>query len=130
LGLNVGAYGAEVVRGAVASVKRGQWEAAIALNMTRIQSLRRIILPQAFISMIPPWGNLFIELLKSTALVSLITLTDLAFKAQQLNQTTMKTIPIFTLVLLIYLAMSLMITTGMRVLEVRASRGLPRGRTA
>jgi polar amino acid transport system permease protein len=130
LGLNVGAYGAEVVRGAVASVKRGQWEAAIALNMTRIQSLRRIILPQAFISMIPPWGNLFIELLKSTALVSLITLTDLAFKAQQLNQTTMKTIPIFTLVLLIYLAMSLMITIGMRVLEVRASRGLPRGRTA
>jgi polar amino acid transport system permease protein len=130
LGLNVGAYGAEVVRGAVASVKRGQWEAAIALNMTRTQSLRRIILPQAFFSMIPPWGNLFIELLKSTALVSLITLTDLAFKAQQLNQTTMKTIPIFTLVLLIYLAMSLMITIGMRMLEVRASRGLPRGRTA
>ena len=108
LGLNVGAYGAEVVRGAIAAVPRGQWEAATALNMTRVQMLRRIILPQAFVAMIPPWGNLFIELLKSTALVSLITLTDLAFKAQQMNQTTMKTIPIFTLVLLIYLAMSLM----------------------
>jgi polar amino acid transport system permease protein len=130
LGLNVGAYGAEVVRGAVASVARGQWEATTALNMTRIQALRRIILPQAFIAMIPPWGNLFIELLKSTALVSLITLTDLAFKAQQMNQTTMKTIPIFTLVLLIYLAMSLLITLGMRILEARASRGLARGRTA
>jgi polar amino acid transport system permease protein len=130
LGLNVGAYGAEVVRGAVSSVARGQWEASTALNMTRGQALRRVILPQAFIAMIPPWGNLFIELLKSTALVSLITLGDLAFKAQQMNQTTMKTIPIFTLVLLIYLAMSLSITIGMRVLEAKGSRGLPRGRTA
>jgi polar amino acid transport system permease protein len=130
LGLNVGAYGAEVVRGAVVSITRGQWEAATALNMTRVQALRRIILPQAFVAMIPPWGNLLIELLKSTALVSLITLTDLAFKAQQMNQTTMKTIPIFTLVLLIYLAMSLAITIGMRMLEVQASRGLARGRTA
>jgi polar amino acid transport system permease protein len=130
LGLNVGAYGAEVVRGAVSSVARGQWEASTALNMTRGQALRRVILPQAFIAMIPPWGNLFIELLKSTALVSLITLGDLAFKAQQMNQTTMKTIPIFTLVLLIYLAMSLSITIGMRMLEAKGSRGLPRGRMA
>jgi polar amino acid transport system permease protein len=129
LGLNVGAYGAECVRGAIQSVARGQWEAATALNMTRSQMLRRIILPQAFIAMIPPWGNLFIELLKSTALVSLITLSDLAFKAQQMNQTTMKTIPIFTLVLLIYLAMSLVITIGMRYLEGRLSKGLARGRT-
>jgi polar amino acid transport system permease protein len=129
LGLNIGAYGAEVARGAITSVARGQWEAATALNMTRFQMLRRIILPQAFIAMIPPWGNLFIELLKSTALVSLITLSDLAFKAQQMNQTTMKTIPIFTLVLLIYLAMSLVITIVMRMLEGRASRGLARGRT-
>jgi polar amino acid transport system permease protein len=129
LGLNVGAYGAEVVRGAVTAVPRGQWEAATALNMSRAQTLRRIILPQALVAMIPPWGNLFIELLKSTALVSLITLNDLAFKAQQMNQTTMKTLPIFTLVLLIYLAMSLLLTIGMRVLERRASRGLTR-RTA
>jgi polar amino acid transport system permease protein len=129
LGLNVGAYGAEVVRGAVSAVPRGQWEAATALNMSRAQMLRRIILPQALVAMIPPWGNLFIELLKSTALVSLITLNDLAFKAQQMNQTTMKTLPIFTLVLLIYLAMSLLLTIGMRLLEQRASRGLTR-RTA
>lgn len=128
LGLNVGAYGSEVVRGAILAVPRGQWEATTALNMTRPQALRRIILPQAFSAMIPPWGNLFIELLKSTALVSLITLTDLAFKAQQLNQTTMKTIPIFTLVLLMYLVMSLAITIVMRSLEAKVSRGLARGR--
>jgi polar amino acid transport system permease protein len=130
LGLNVGAYGSEVVRGAIRSVARGQWEASIALNMSRAQMLRRIILPQAFIAMIPPWGNLFIELLKSTALVSLITLSDLAFRAQQMNQTTLKTLPIFTLVLLIYLVLSLAITIGMRLLERRASLGLARGRSA
>ena len=130
LGLNVGAYGSEVVRGAIQSVARGQWEASTALNMSRAQMLRRIILPQAFVAMIPPWGNLFIELLKSTALVSLITLSDLAFKAQQMNQTTLKTIPIFTLVLLMYLAMSLAMTIGMRLLERRASLGLARGRSA
>lgn len=130
LGLNVGAYGAEVVRGAVTAVPRGQWEAATALNMSGIQMLRRIILPQAMVAMIPPWGNLFIELLKSTALVSLITLNDLAFRAQQMNQATMKTLQIFTLVLLIYLALSLTLTIGMRLLERRASQGLARGRIA
>ena len=130
LGLNVGAYGAEVVRGAIQSVPRGQWEAGTALNMTRAQMLRRIILPQAVVPMIPPWGNLFIELLKATALVSLITITDLAFKAQEMNQTTLKTVDIFTLVLLIYLAMSLILTIGMRALEKAASRGLARGRAA
>lgn len=128
IGLNIGAYGAEVVRGAIVSVPRGQWEATVALNMTRAQALRRIILPQAFAAMIPPWGNLFIELLKTTALVSMITLGDLAFRAQQMNQTTMKTVPIFTLVLLIYLAMSLTITIAMRLLERRAGRGVLRAR--
>jgi polar amino acid transport system permease protein len=128
LGLNVGAYGSEVVRGAIGGVARGQWEATTALNMTRGNALRRIILPQAFVAMIPPWGNLFIELLKATSLVSLITLSDLAFKAQQLNQTTFKTVPIFTLVLLIYLVLSLALTIGMRTVENRATLGLARGR--
>src|SRR3546814_9872146 len=69
LGLNVGAYGAEVVRGAIDAVPRGQWEATIALNMSRIEALRRVILPQAVVAMSPPWGNLFNETLKATALV-------------------------------------------------------------
>lgn len=128
LGLNVGAYGAEVIRGAINAVPRGQWEAGTALNMPRATLMRRIILPQAFVAMIPPWGNLFIELLKATALVSLITISDLAFKAQQMNQTTFRTIEIFTIVLVIYLAIASLITIGMRTLETRAARGLARGR--
>ncbi len=128
LGLNVGAYGAEVMRGGIQGITRGQWEASTALNMTRAQALRRIILPQALVAMIPPWGNLFIELLKSTALVSLITLSDLTFRAKTINDSTMKTIPIFSLALLMYLVMSLTITIGMRLAERRASRGMARGR--
>jgi len=128
LGLNVGAYGAEVVRGAVGAVPRGQWEATIALNLTRLQALRRIILPQAVVAMIPPWGNLFIELLKGTALVSLITVSDLAFKAQEMNSTTYRTVEIFSIVLVIYLAIALLITIGMQQLERIAARGLARGR--
>ena len=129
LGLNVGAYGAEVVRGAVSSVARGQWEATVALNMSRTQALRRIILPQALVAMIPPWGNLFIELLKATALVSLITISDLAFKAQQMNATTYRTVEIFSIVLVFYLAIAMVITIGMQTLERLAARGLARGRS-
>lgn len=127
LGLNVGAYGAEVVRGAIGGVAAGQWEAATALNMTRVQALRRIVLPQALVAMLPPWGNLFIELLKASSLVSLITLADLTFKAQQINQNTLRTAEIFTVVLLAYLALSLLITTGMRALERRMTQGMQRG---
>jgi polar amino acid transport system permease protein len=58
IGMNVGAYGAEVVRGAVQAVPRGQYEAAIALNMSPVARMRRIILPQAVLAMLPPWGNL------------------------------------------------------------------------
>ena len=128
LGLNVGAYGAEVVRGAISAVHRGQWEAATALNMTRMDALRRIIVPQAIVRMIPPWGNLFIELMKATSLVSLITIGDLAFKAQQMNATTFRTVEIFTIVLVFYLAIASIITVAMRALEERAARGLARGR--
>jgi polar amino acid transport system permease protein len=123
LGLNVGAYGAEVVRGAIGSVPRGQWEAATALNMTRSEALRRIILPQAFVAMIPPWGNLLIELLKATALVSLITVTDLAFRAQQMNQITFRTGEIFTVVVIFYLGLAFLITLGTRSLEQLARPG-------
>jgi polar amino acid transport system permease protein len=123
LGLNVGAYGAEVVRGAILAVPRGQYEAAIALNMSPLTRMRRIILPQAIVAMIPPWGNLFIELLKATALVSLITVADLTFRAYQLNQATLQTVQIFLLVLVMYLAIALVITFLMRGLERRMTRG-------
>lgn len=128
LGLCVGAYGSEVVRGAIEGVHKGQWEAATALNMGPVQTMRRIVLPQAFTAMIPPWGNLFIELLKATSLVSLITIGDLSFKAQQLNQTTLRTVEIFTTVLFIYLVLSIIITLFMRLLERRFSIVSQRGR--
>lgn len=128
LGLNVGAYGAECVRGAIIAVPRGQWEATVALNMTLTQALRRVIVPQAVVALIPPWGNLFIELLKATSLVSLITISDLAFKAQQMNATTYRTLEIFSIVLVFYLAIAMLITIAMQYLEKLAARNLARGR--
>jgi polar amino acid transport system permease protein len=118
------------VRGAIQAVPRGQWEASTALNMSRASALSRIILPQALVAMIPPWGNLFVELLKATALVSLITLGDLAFRAQQMNQTTLRTVDIFSIVLVIYLCLALVLSQSMRALERWAARGIARGRVA
>lgn len=119
LALNAGAYGAEVVRGAIRAVSPGQREAGIALNLTRGQIMRRVVLPQAIPAMLPPAGNLLIELLKNTALVSLITITDLTFRGQLLRSETLRTTEIFTLMLLLYFAVALLITAGVRLLERR-----------
>lgn len=119
LALNAGAYGAEVVRGAIRAVPPGQREAGIALNLTRGQIMRRIVVPQAVPAMLPPAGNLLIELLKNTALVSLITITDLTFRGQLLRSETLRTTEIFTLMLLLYFAVALLITAGVRLLERR-----------
>jgi polar amino acid transport system permease protein len=124
LGLNVGAYGAEVVRGAILSVPKGQFDAAVALNMPYWHTMISVILPQAIVPMLPPWGTILIEGLKNTALVSLITLSDLTFKAYQLNQTTFRTIEIFILVLLIYFALSGVVTFIIRFLERQLGRNL------
>jgi len=126
LGLNTGAYGAEVVRGAVRAVPKGQHEASIALNLSGVQRLWLVIVPQAALAMLPPWGNLLIELLKNTALVSLITITDLTFQGQILRQDTLRTTEIFLVVLLLYFLAALCITGGVRLLERRLSAG--RGR--
>ncbi|NMB40448.1 MAG: ectoine/hydroxyectoine ABC transporter permease subunit EhuC [Firmicutes bacterium] len=123
LGMNFGAYGSEVVRSSIIAVPRGQIEAAIALNMSPGQRLWRIILPQAWLTMIPPLGNLLIELLKGTALVSLITLADLAFQGFSLRETTGRTTEIYSLLLMIYFVLAFFITAGMRWLERRAAMG-------
>lgn len=122
IGLNYGAYGAEVVRGAVTSVPRGQTEAGVALNMSAQQVIWRIVLPQAVAAMIPPWGNLFIQLIKATSFVSLITITDLTFRAYQLNQLTMQTAEIFGIVLVIYFCLAQIASAGTRWLERRFVR--------
>lgn len=122
LGLNSGAYGAEVVRSAVASVPRGQWEAGRSLNMDELQILWRIVLPQALPMMLPPAGNLLIELMKNTALVSLITLSELTFTAQVQRAATLETVPLFALTLLIYFIVAQLMLVGMRSLERKVTR--------
>jgi polar amino acid transport system permease protein len=121
LGLNIGAYGSEVVRGAMQAVPVEQREAAVALNLSPARALWGIVIPQALPVMVPPAGNLLIELLKSTALVSLITLGDLTFAAQSLRADTLRTPEIFSLVLLLYFAVALVLSRGMRRLERRLS---------
>ncbi|MDB5773654.1 MAG: ectoine/hydroxyectoine transporter, permease protein EhuC [Burkholderia sp.] len=127
LGLNIGAYGAEVIRGAIVAVPPGQIEAAIALNIPPLHRFLDIVLPQALINAIPPFTNLLIELLKGTSLVSLITISDLSFRANQLVETTFRSEEIFLLTLLIYFLLAQLISVSMRMLERRLSRGLARG---
>lgn len=122
LGLNLGAYGAEIVRGAILSIPKGQYEAAIALNMSPVQRMYRIILPQALVLMLPSFGNLLIELLKATALVSLITLPDLTFRANGIRMTQGRTAEIFFILLLLYFVIAYPLTLMVRWLERRLSR--------
>ncbi len=121
LALNIGAYGAEIVRGAVRSVPVGQIEAAVALNLTPAQRMRRVVLPQALLLMLPPFGNLLIELLKATALVSLITIPDITFQGVTLQQTTGRTTEIFLWLLILYFALAYPMTLAVRWVERRAS---------
>jgi polar amino acid transport system permease protein len=129
LALNIGAYGAEVVRGALLSVSPHQHEAARALNFSRGYTLIHITLPQAVIEMMPPFGNLAVQNLKDTALVSLISIADLSFHAQSLRNLTLQSVPIYTLTLLLYFAMSLVVAAFMRWLEKKLRRGaaFPKG---
>ncbi len=127
VGMNLGAYGAELVRGAILAVPRGQWEAALALNMTPAKRMRRVILPQALLIMLPPWGNLLIELLKGTALVALIAVADLMFQAKQINGTTFLSAQSFGTALIIYYVLArFLITPFMRWLEAFMMRKLGR----
>lgn len=124
LGLNVGAYGAEVVRGAIQSVGREQYEACVAVNLSRWQCMRHVILPQAFIVMLPTFGNNAIELLKATAVVSLISLSDMTFQAQVVRAQTGNTLVPFGSILILYFFMALAISWGVRRLERHLARGL------
>jgi polar amino acid transport system permease protein len=104
-------------------VPKGQHEAALALNMSPALAMRRVILPQAVAAMLPPFNNLMIELLKATALVSLITITDLTFQGQILNTATLETARIFTAVLILYFIIAVAITAVFRTLERRLTHG-------
>ena len=85
LGINMGGYGAEIIRGAILSVPKGQTEASIALNLSEYQRLRRVVLPQAMRVILPPMGNLTIEILKGTAIISTIGVADLTAQISLIN---------------------------------------------
>lgn len=129
LGLNVGAYGSEVVRAAIVNVDKGQREAGIALNMSSAQIMRRIVLPQAIVVMLPSFGNILVDLLKGSALVSLITLHELTFAGKAVVQAQGRVTEVYFLVLLIYFVMALALGSMVRFLERRASVGLGLGRS-
>lgn len=122
LGLNIGAYGAEVVRGAIQSVHKDQHEAARALNFTPRQTLWTVTVPQAVPEMMPSFGNLAVQNLKDTALVSLISLGDLAFRAEQIRNFTQDSVTIYSMLLAAYFGMALVLTAIMRALEAYVSR--------
>lgn len=130
LGCNAGAYGAEVVRGAIRAVPAGQWEAGAVLGLPRRTVLFRIVLPQALPRALPPLNNVLIELLKNTALASMITLSDLTFEAQALRAANLRTAEIFGLLLVIYFCFSLLITSAFRWLEQSSRRRLGLDRSA
>ncbi len=127
LSLNIGAYGAEVVRGAIQAVPKSQHEAAKALDFSPRQTLWRISLPQAVPEMMPSFGNLAIQNLKDTALVSLISLGDMAFRAEQIRNFTQDSTTVYTLLLFMYFGMALVLTAIMKLLERSVGRWRARG---
>lgn len=122
LALNMSAYGSEVVRAGLLSIHKSQHEAASALALTRLQTYRLVIVPQAIVIMLPSFGNLLIELIKATSLVSLITLTELTFSGRQMVVSTGRAFEVWGLVLLIYFCMAYPLTWVVRLAEERAAR--------
>ena len=123
IGLNFGAYGAEIVRGGILAVPKGQWEGAYALNLSPAKRMSRIIIPQIFPIILPPAANLTVELLKATALVALVTVVDLTFEAKQINAITWLSAQCFGTALIIYYIISrFFLVPFLRWLEVLAAR--------
>lgn len=128
LGLNYGAYGAEVVRGSINSVDKGQWESAKALNMSSLTRMRRVIWPQAWALMLSGYNNLLVMLVKGTAVALFIGLHDLAYEIDELRRDA-GTVFAFSVGLLVYYVIAWVLSKALRLLEVRAKRrlGMPVG---
>jgi polar amino acid transport system permease protein len=122
LAMNMSAYGSEIVRAGFAAVPRSQFEAAAALALDRVQTYRLVAIPQALAIMMPSFGNLLIELVKATSLVSLITLTELTFSGRQMVVSTGRSFEVWGLVLLIYFFMTYPLTHLARRAERYAAR--------
>jgi polar amino acid transport system permease protein len=126
LGLNEGAYMAEIVRAGILSVDEGQNDAAHALGMTRLQTMRRIVLPQAMRVIIPPTGNETISMLKTSSLVSVIAYTELLYSVQLIYAENYRQIPLLIVASLWYLIVTTILSIGQYYLERRFGRGSSR----
>ncbi|MET0428639.1 MAG: amino acid ABC transporter permease, partial [Microvirga sp.] len=117
LSLNEAAYMAEVIRGGLLSVDKGQVEATDAFGMTRTRALRRIILPQAMRSIIPPTGNQLISMIKATSLVSVIAMSDLLYSVQAVYNRTFEVIPMLMVAVIWYLVITSVLNVGQGFIE-------------
>lgn len=126
VGLNIAAYAAEVVRGAIQAVPAGQIEAATALNLSRAQRNRRVVIPQALVAMIPPFSNNLIELMKATAVVSVVAIPELTFSGQLIRVGTGNSAAVFGGLLIGYGVIAVLFTTAMRMVERRSARSVGR----
>jgi polar amino acid transport system permease protein len=130
LGLNEAAYMAEIVRAGILSVDEGQTEAAQSIGMTRLKTMRLIVLPQAMRVIIPPTGNETISMLKTTSLVSVIALSELLYSVQLIYSANYKTIPLLLVATIWYLIVTSLLTMGQFYVERHyakgATRNLPR----
>jgi polar amino acid transport system permease protein len=117
-----GAFYAEVIRGGVVSIERGQWEGARAIGMGPVQVIWRIVLPQAMQRMLPPFLERSFELIKTTALASTLAYSDLMYMAMQVNSITFRPLEVYTLVAVIFFLTLLSMSLMAHLLEVRLSR--------
>ncbi|GAA3275241.1 amino acid ABC transporter permease [Paenarthrobacter aurescens] len=120
--LNVGGYAAEIIRAAILSVPKGQWEAGHTIGMSRPQALVRIILPQAARVSVPPLSNTFISLVKDTSLASLILVTELFRNAQQIAAFSQEFMALYLQAALVYWVICLVLSTAQSAVEKRLDR--------
>jgi polar amino acid transport system permease protein len=126
LGLNEGAYMAEIVRAGILSVDEGQTDAAKALGMNRLATMRHVVLPQAMRVIVPPMGNETISMLKTSSLASVIAVTELLRSVQNVYSATYQTVPLLMVASLWYLAVTSLLTIGQYYVERRFARGAAR----
>ncbi|WP_160679375.1 amino acid ABC transporter permease [Clostridium sp. C8-1-8] len=120
--LSVGAYNSEVIRAAILSIPKGQWESAFSLGMSRSKALRRIILPQATRVSVPPLFNSFISLVKDTSLAATITLTEMFQVAQRVTATTYEPLWLYTEAAVVYLIFCTVLSAVQRRIELRLEK--------
>jgi L-cystine transport system permease protein len=122
LSLNVGGYASEAVRGAILAVPRGQWEAAMTVGMGPTTTLRRVVLPQAARIAVPPLSNTLISLVKDTSLVSVVLVTELMRKAQEIAGQTFEYFTLYSVAAVYYWVVCFLLSIGQARLETRLSR--------